>query len=83
MGTAVRSAPLAVLPSPSEAQSWTQLQPSAPCFTDPDMNHFSLQRPWSHPMCPSTIPPLGLSSPTGILAEAIPVPHTSKSTRGR
>lgn len=41
-----------------------------------------LQRPWSHPMCPSTIPPLGLSSPTGILAEAIPVPHTSKSTRG-
>uniref|UniRef100_A0A8C2U202 TRAF3 interacting protein 3 n=1 Tax=Coturnix japonica TaxID=93934 RepID=A0A8C2U202_COTJA len=41
-----------------------------------------LQRPWSHPVCPSTLPPLGLSSPTCILAEAIPGPHTSTSTRG-
>ncbi|XP_042740309.1 TRAF3-interacting JNK-activating modulator isoform X3 [Lagopus leucura] len=41
-----------------------------------------LQRPWSHPVCPSTLAPLGLSSPTGILAEAIPGPRTSVSSRG-
>ncbi|XP_021232901.1 TRAF3-interacting JNK-activating modulator isoform X3 [Numida meleagris] len=41
-----------------------------------------LQRPWSHPVCPSTLPPLRPSSPPGIVAEAIPGPHISTNTRG-
>uniref|UniRef100_G1MYR2 Uncharacterized protein n=1 Tax=Meleagris gallopavo TaxID=9103 RepID=G1MYR2_MELGA len=45
MGTAVLSAHLTILPPP-KAQRWTQLQPSAPCFTDSDMTAVEQEHPY-------------------------------------